>query len=89
MGLGCILIRLTAFDALQAPYFRCPPVESLDAPEFAGMDMDGIVVGDTIDDSIWFSKVMRRAGHKLWVDTALTLDVGHTGYTTHYVPRKG
>ena len=88
MGLGCILIQLTAFDALRPPYFRCPPVESLDAPEFAGMDMTGITPPDTIDDSIWFSKVMRRAGKTLWADMALTMEVGHTGQTTHYVPRK-
>lgn len=88
MGIGCVLVRLDVFDSLRPPYFRCPPVERIDAPEFRGMDMAGIPVGDTIDDSIWFSKVMRRAGHKLWVDQALTLEVGHTGFTTHYVPRK-
>ena len=46
------------------------------------------VNGETIDDSIWFSKVMRRAGLTLWVDVPLTLEIGHTGFTTHYVPRK-
>jgi hypothetical protein len=88
MGIGCVLVRLSVFDKLRPPYFRCPPVEALDAPEFAGMDLAGIGAGDTIDDSIWFSKVMRRAGLTLWVDVPLTLEIGHTGFTTHYVPRK-
>lgn len=89
MGIGCVLVCLPVFDSLRPPYFRCPPVESLDAPEFQGMDMAGIEAPDTIDDSIWFSKVMRRAGHKLWVDVPLTFEIGHTGFVTHYVPRKG
>jgi hypothetical protein len=87
MGVGCILIRLSVFDAMQRPYFRCPAVYE-GSPELEGFDLAGIPVGDTIDDSVWFSKAARRAGHKLWVDQALTLEVGHTGFTTHYVPRK-
>lgn len=88
MGIGLVLVKLSVFDTLPRPYFRCPPVERVDAPEFEGMDLTGIGAGDTIDDSIWFSKAMRRAGRKLWVDQALTLEVGHTGFTTHYVARK-
>ncbi len=88
MGLGCVLIELSVFDRLRPPYFRCPPVERLDALEFEGMDMSAIEVPGTIDDSIWFSKVMRRAGVQLWVDQPLTLEIGHTGFTTHYIPRK-
>lgn len=88
IGIGCVLVRVSAFDGLRPPYFRCPPVERLDDPAFEGMDLTGIKAGETIDDSVWFSKVMRRAGHKLWVDVPLTLEIGHTGFVTHYVARK-
>lgn len=90
MGLGCVLIRLTVFERMHPPYFRCPAVEDPSAltAELHGFGMEGILAGDTIDDSIWFSKAARRAGLNLWVDQALTLEVGHTGFTTHYVPRK-
>ncbi len=89
MGLGCILIKMAVFDTLRAPYFRCPAVESIAAAELADFDLAGIQEGDTIDDSVWFSKAVRRVGHKLWVDVPLTMEVGHTGNTTHYVARKG
>lgn len=89
MGLGLILIRASVFDTMQAPYFRCPAVTDTPTEELAGFDMEGINAGDTIDDSIWFSKAARRAGHKLWVDVPLTMNVGHTGFTTHYVARNG
>jgi hypothetical protein len=87
MGVGCVLIRTNVFDKMRRPYFRCPSVEKLWdlQPELAGFDMTGIREGETIDDSIWFSKAARRAGFKLWVDRALTLEVGHTGSSTHYV----
>ena len=90
MGLGCILIKLSVFDSLKAPYFRCPAVEStmLISDELRGFDLTGIHAGDTIDDSIWFSKAARRAGFQLWVDVPLTLEVGHTGFSTHYVERR-
>lgn len=90
MGLGCILIRLSVFENMRAPYFRCPAVESTEdvSAELAGFDLSGISAGETIDDSIWFSKAARRAGFKLWVDVPLTLEVGHTGFSTHYVERK-
>jgi hypothetical protein len=90
MGLGCILIHLSVFDHMKAPYFRCPAVESVEevSEELKGFDLSGIKAGDTIDDSIWFSKAARRAGHDLWVDVQLTFEVGHTGFTTHYIPRK-
>jgi hypothetical protein len=87
MGLGLILIRLEVFDAMEAPHFRCPAVASDTAQELSGFDLTGIEAGDTIDDSIWFSKAARRAGFELWVDRPLTLSVGHTGFTTHYVAR--
>lgn len=90
MGLGLILIRMSVFDKFKAPYFRCPAVESVTelSDELRGFDMTGIEAGDTMDDSIWFSKAARRAGFKLWVDVPLTLNTGHTGFTTHYVARK-
>lgn len=90
MGLGLILIKLSVFDKMRAPYFRCPAVESTEvvSDELSGFDLTGINAGDTIDDSIWFSKAARRAGFKLWVDVPLTLEVGHTGFTTHYVERR-
>lgn len=87
MGIGCVLIRLSVFDKLERPYFRCPAVYE-GSPELAGFDLTGIEMGEIMDDSIWFSKAARRAGLKLWIDTELTLEVGHTGFTTHYVPRK-
>lgn len=87
MGIGCVLIRLSVFDKLDRPYLRCPAVYQ-GSPELVGFDLTGISFGETMDDSVWFSKAARRAGFKLWVDTALTLEVGHTGQTTHYVPRK-
>ena len=87
MGLGLILIRLEVFDSMEAPYFRCPAVASDTVRELRDFDLTGINVGETIDDSIWFSKAARRAGFQLWVDQPLTLNTGHTGFTTHYVAR--
>jgi hypothetical protein len=88
MGIGLILIRLSVFDAMEKPYFRCPAVYTGN-PELEGFDLTGIENGETIDDSIWFSKAVRRAGFKLWADMPVTYATGHTGFTTHYVPRKG
>lgn len=87
MGVGLILIRMDAFDHMEAPYFRCPAVTATQTGELEGFDLTGIVPGDTIDDSIWFSKAARRAGLNLWADIPLTLETGHTGFTTHYVAR--
>ena len=86
MGIGLVLIEMPVFEALEQPYFRDPAVYAGN-PELEGFDLTGIPPGDTIDDSIWFSKAARRAGFQLWIDVPLTLQTGHIATVTQYVQR--
>jgi hypothetical protein len=90
MGMGCALIRTSVFDELEAPYFRfvaLPAADKLPA-EVAGMDLSHVTdFPTTLGEDYYLCAAARRAGVKLWADTALSVEIGHTGNVTQYVPR--
>jgi len=61
---GCLLIRLSVFDALAKPYFRYVTDE-------AG--------GEIVGEDYVFCDCARAAGFRIWCDAALSLEIGHLG----------
>ena len=61
---GCLLIRMTVFDALKPPYFR-----------FVTDEASGEIIGEDYD----FCDRARQAGFRVWCDAKLSLEIGHVG----------
>lgn len=69
---GCLLIRMSVFDALPGLSFRFR------------MDPDtGALVGEDYD----FCDRARSAGFTIWCDTTLSFEVGHIGQSVHHLQR--
>ncbi len=61
---GCLLIRMSVFDALKPPYFR-----------FVTDEASGDIIGEDYD----FCDRARQAGFHVWCDAKLSLLIGHVG----------
>jgi glycosyltransferase involved in cell wall biosynthesis len=68
---GCLLIRMTVFDALSEPYFR-----------FVTDEASGSIVGE---DYVFCDRA-REAGFRIWCDAALSLEIGHLGQQVCRIP---
>lgn len=65
---GCLLIKLSVFDSMVKPYFRTPAFEAEgDTPEW--------VQGE----DYYFCEQAKARGHEIWLDVALSLQLGHIG----------
>lgn len=69
---GCLMIRLSVFDALPGAHFR-----------FAIDPHSGAIVGEDYD----FCNRARAAGFKVWCDVGLSFEIGHIGQSVHRLPR--
>lgn len=69
---GCLMIRMSVFDALPGPNFR-----------FRLEPETGVIVGEDYD----FCDRARAAGFSIWCDTQLSFDIGHIGQTICRLPR--
>ncbi len=68
MPTGCLMIRMSVFDALTAPHFRFR------------VDVEtGVIVGEDYD----FCDRARAAGFSVWCDTKLSFEIGHIGQSVH------
>jgi len=70
--LGCALIDLSVFEGLPKPWFSY---------YFAGRVGDLELPVDRAEDE-HFCRILREAGHTVWLDPRLTRDVGHVGTQT-------
>lgn len=61
---GCLLIRMSVFQKLKAPYFR-----------FRTDEASGQIVGEDYD----FSDRVREQGYRIWCDPILSKKLGHLG----------
>jgi hypothetical protein len=61
---GCMLIRMTVFDALSKPYF------------YFGINPDQ---GTLLGEDYAFCDAARAAGFHIWADLNLSQDIGHIG----------
>lgn len=68
---GCLLIRLSVFDALTRPYFRYVTDE-------AG--------GEIVGEDYAFCDQARAAGFRIWCDANLSLEIAHLGQQVCRVP---
>ncbi|PIU07240.1 MAG: hypothetical protein COT28_03845 [Methylobacterium sp. CG08_land_8_20_14_0_20_71_15] len=64
---GCLLIRMSVFQKLKAPYFR-----------FRTCEESGQIVGEDYD----FSDRVRALGYRIWCDPILSKKLGHLGQQT-------
>ena len=64
---GCLLIRMSVFQKLKAPYFR-----------FRTCEIAGQIVGEDYD----FSDRVREQGYRIWCDPILSKKLGHLGQQT-------
>lgn len=71
MPTGCLMIRMSVFDALPGPGFR-----------FRYEAQTGVIVGEDYD----FCDRARAAGFSIWCDTQLSFDIGHIGQTIVRLP---
>jgi len=69
---GCLMIRMSVFDALPGPSFRFR------------LDPDsGAIIGEDYD----FCDRAREAGFTIWCDTRLSFEIGHIGQSVFRLPR--
>jgi hypothetical protein len=68
---GCLLIRMSVFDALAKPYFR-----------YITDETGGEIVGE---DYVFCDRA-REAGFRIWCDAALSLEITHLGQQVCRVP---
>lgn len=61
---GCLLIRMTVFEALSEPHFR-----------FLNDESSGEIIGE---DYVFCDRA-REAGFRIWCDAKLTNEIGHIG----------
>lgn len=66
--LGCALIKTEVFRRMKPPYFR-----------YKIDEVKGTLGGE---DLLWCEDV-RALGYKIWVDLALTMEIGHVGSHTY------
>lgn len=64
-GFGLMLTTVAAFDAIDLPYFMFEPVKPQNVA-FRGED-------------VWFCNKLRKAGVPVYVDQALSKQIGHVG----------
>jgi len=69
---GCLMIRMSVFDALPGPSFR-----------FLVEPTTGVIVGEDYD----FCDRARTAGFSVWCDTKLSFEIGHIGQSVHRLPK--
>ena len=69
---GCMLIRMSVFDKLREPYFRTPAFEAEDGKP-----------ARTQGEDYYFCESARAAGFKVWLDAALSTELGHIGCFEH------
>jgi hypothetical protein len=67
---GVLLIKLSVFEGMEKPYFRTP-VSAL--------------TGDIQGEDYYFCEQAVKLGHKIWLDVALSTQIGHIGRTTHTI----
>jgi hypothetical protein len=68
---GCLLIRMSVFDALDSPSFR-----------FRTDPETGVIIGEDYD----FCDRAREAGFGVWCDTRLSFEIGHIGQSVFRLP---
>lgn len=69
---GCLLVRMSVFEALGAPAFR-----------FSVDPGTGSIVGEDYD----FCDRARTAGYAVWCDPELSLELGHIGQSVFRISR--
>lgn len=85
LGMGCMLIKLSVFDKLEAPFFRTPAIPSFDKvpPELDGFWLDDCKPPTLLGEDYYFCKAARRAGFYVFADLGLSAELGHIGTTVH------
>ena len=68
---GCLLIRMSVFEALAPPFFR--------------FDTD-LASASIVGEDYVFCDTVRRAGFRIWCDPTLTQEMGHIGQQTFRLP---
>ena len=65
---GCLLIKMSVFDSMVEPFFRTPAFE-------ATADTPAHIQGE----DYYFCQQAGLAGIDVWLDAALTMELGHVG----------
>lgn len=74
---GCLLIKLSVFEGMAMPYFRTPAFEA-----------DGDAPAHIQGEDYYFCQVARERGHQIWLDVALSSQIGHIGKTVSKIGMK-
>lgn len=69
---GCLLIRMSVFEKLRRPYFRCGALEE-------GERIDDIEGPATLGEDYNFCRDAKAAGFGIWMDTELSFELVHWG----------
>jgi hypothetical protein len=83
---GCLLVKLSVFDKLTAPYFRCVALENKDS--IPGMDLTGFEFPGTMDEGYYFCRSARKVGFKVWTHTEVSKEVVHYGMIECRIPEE-
>ena len=84
---GCMLIKMSVFDGLKAPYFRCVGLEREDnlPAEVYQFNLSGYTFPSTIDEGYYFCQSARREGFQVWADLELSMELDHYGYRAYRI----
>jgi hypothetical protein len=69
---GCLLIKMSVFDNLARPYFQTPAHVTDGEPWIEGED-------------IFFCRMAREAGHKVYLDWATSFGLSHIGQKSNVI----
>jgi hypothetical protein len=75
MGLPFMLIKMSVFEKLPAPWFAEPPQNMM-----GKLDDPGLMPEDE-----FFCHNAIKAGFDIWCDISLSMDIGHRGAKTFYI----
>jgi len=67
---GCMLIRMNVFAKMEKPYFAVLPHKGSN---------------DYLGEDLFFCRNARDLGYRVYCDTKLSLEVGHSSVTDHYI----
>lgn len=78
---GCLMIKLSVFEKLKKPYFRCVAIEDEFnlPPDVYGFNLKGYQFPTTMSEDFYFCQAAARAGFKIWNDPVVSRELIHWG----------
>ena len=86
VGFPFMLTKIDVFKTLQPPFFAEPPYWMMKQtfPELRD-DLHPVQDHELMGEDVYFCTMARKAGWKIWLDTTLSMEIGHVGSKVYYI----